>query len=80
MRDRDGPDTARVRNSLDRFGVDQGEAVPKDVAAGSAHQERALPDAEPWVRYDAREPWLFLPETVAMRGAQIIKRSPFLAL
>ena len=66
MRDRDGAKTAGVRNRLHGFGVDQRNAVPKNIAAGSAHQERSLAYAEPRVGYDAQQPGLFFTETIAM--------------
>src|SRR3546814_4951540 len=54
------------------------DAVPQQVAARRAHQQRALADREAWLGADAEQAFGLRFDAVAMRVAQRLERGPLL--
>src|SRR5690606_4461429 len=58
--------------------VDQGDAVPEQVAAGRTHQQRALADREARLGTDPEQAFGLRLDAVAVRAAQRLERGPLL--
>jgi len=78
MGDRDGGDAAETAHDLDRGVIDERDAVPEDVAAWRAQQQRALTDGKLRHRADADQAGLVLPVAVEMPAREGIERGPLL--
>ena len=79
MGDRDGGDAAETSHDLNRGFIDEGDAVPEDVADRRAQQQRALADGKLRHRADADQAGLVLPVAIEMAARERIERRPFLS-
>src|SRR5438132_14352623 len=78
VRDRDASEPAEAVDDLDGGGIDEGDAVPQNVAAGHPQQQRALSDGEFGQRTDPDEPGLVLAIAVEMPARERVERRPTL--
>src|SRR5262249_60927229 len=79
MGDCDRPEPA-ARLDERRHPLEQGQAVPEDVAARRLEEQRALADPEAGLRADARQPRLLLADVRAVRRAHVVVLDPLLSL
>ena len=79
MRDGDGAEAAETLHDLDGRAVDECDAVPEDVAVGSAKQDRALSDGKLRLGADPDQAGLVLAKTVEMPVREPLQRGPSLA-
>src|SRR5262249_40655240 len=78
VRDGNGIDAAEGFNHRHRRVVERGDAIPKDVAVVSAHEQRALADSERGRRADANNALLVFAEGVGVGLLQRLKCGPSL--
>src|SRR4029453_7886222 len=76
--DREGGGPAEPLDDLHGAGVDERDAIPQNVAAGSAQQQRALADGEFRHRADPDQARLMLAIAVEMPAREHLERGPAL--
>jgi hypothetical protein len=76
---RDPGEPAERLHDRDGRGIDEGDAVPQDVARGHAHEQRALADGELGNRADPDQAGLMLLVAVEMPSREALEGGPALA-
>src|SRR5262245_66547156 len=72
MRNGDRPQAAEAVNQSNRGSVDERDAVPKYVAVGGAHEQRALTDGKGRLRANANQARFVLTEGIGVGHSEVV--------
>src|SRR5262249_28046701 len=79
MRNGDRPQAAEAVNQSNRGSVDERDAVPKYVAVGGAHEQRALTDGKGRLRANANQARFVLTEGIEAAHSELVQCRPGLS-